>query len=212
VTGLTFTRVSPEIVKTFYAHTQRSVVVEANGEIKFSYEGRVISFRSVSAPIQAGTKLLAYYNPDDPAYLHLTNGKGAVVGTWLRRDRASSREELAAALQYTQAALGAARERAAELGAQERERLEMMRRDNAELIQANTFVEVSQAQPRIGELTSEVATTMTALASGTKQFAADKKQRAKQLAKFDGDASDLLEAPAPATAESGDDFSPEGLL
>ena len=222
VTGLTFTRVSPEIVKTFYAHTQRPVVVEANGEIKFSYEGRVISFRPVSAPVQAGTKLLAYYNPDDPAYLHLSNGKGAIVGTWLRRDRASSREELAAALQYTQAALGAARARANELGAQEAARLAAMREANNALLQANTFVDVAEVQPRVGELSSDVASTLTALARGTKQFAADKKQRAQQLAQFDGDVDELLDPdstphPGPLPVRGGEgegpeDFSAEALL
>ena len=161
-------QISPDIITAFYEHTIRQVIVKTNGLIV----DRGIEFMppnpqpSTLNP-QPGAKLLAYSHPDDPAYLHLTDGRGRIVGTWLRRSLAHDRDTLQTAIRYSQSALSAAKEVAADYATAERERLEAMRAKNAELLQANTFVEV--ARPQFPALKSEISNVRspaaTALAS-----------------------------------------------
>ncbi len=209
--GEQFRRVSPDIIAAFFQHSQRFVVVQADGEIRVDHEKRALRFRPLGVALTAGTKLLAHFNEEEPDCLYCTDGRGAIAGLWVRRDRSRNHDELIEQLRYTQSALGAAREQADALGAQERERLEAMRAHNAALLGENSYVQVTAPQAATTLLTSGVATAMNGLTTSTKQLAADQKKRAKQLAEFDGEVSELAEV-KPTTPEGNEDFSPEGLL
>ncbi len=160
-----FTPVSPEIIIAFLSHTQRKVVVEDSGEIIFRHQGRDYVFRSPGYEIPPGTKLLGYHHEDDPAYLHLTDAKGGVAGTWLRIDRirANDKDALAKMIQYTAGALKMAREAAEELAAPERAELESLRSRNAELMaSADCHQVVDPAPQSVEPATSTVARVLTA--------------------------------------------------
>jgi hypothetical protein len=210
--GGKFKQVSPDIIAAFFKHSQRWEVVEDSGEIKLTIDKKTVRFRPLSGtevlPL-IGTKLLTHLNEEDPQYLYCTDGKGAIVGIWVRRDRSSNQDELVEQLRYTQTALTAARAHADELGAREHERLEAVHRSNAELL--GEYVQVAEAQPATRQATSDIATSMNTIRTSTKQLAADQKKRAKQLEKYEGDINELTETPE-APAEDHHDFSAEGLL
>jgi hypothetical protein len=211
--GEQFKRVSPDIIAAFFTHSQRFTTVTASGEIKIEHDRKTITFRPAGDyAVQPGTELLTHLNEEDPVCLYCTDGKGAMVGLWLRRDRSASHDELIEQLRYTQSKLTAAREQADELGTQERERLEAMRQHNAELLGESGFVQVTEPQPATKQIASGLATEMNSLQASAKSLAADQKKRAKQLQQFEGDASDLLTEPTETAEPANDDFSPEGLL
>jgi len=161
VQGIQWTPVSPDIVAAFYEHTQRIVVVKDNGEIKFDHDEKAYYFRHTGSPLVPGTKCLAHFNPDDPKFLHLTDGKGSVLGTWLRRDRVAfgDKNALEEAMRYTALARATAVAAAAALAAPERAQLEAMRAHNAELMQLAEFTDVTAPPKSVGwgEATDEPA-------------------------------------------------------
>jgi hypothetical protein len=133
VTGLSWTPVSPEIIAAFYEHTQRVVHVEENGEIVFRHNGKDLIFTSQCNP---GQKLVAYLHSDDPQFLHLTDGAGRFFPSAVLKSRikVGDQDALAKAIEFSQSALKAARQRAEELAAPERKALEAMRAHNAALL------------------------------------------------------------------------------
>ncbi len=167
-TGIKFDAVSPEIICAMLEHTQRLVTVTDAGEIEFKHEGRLLTFANpnggcAQAP---GKKLLAYCHLDDPRFLHLTDGNGAFVGTWIRRAlvRAGDRAALNAAIEYANSALKHHKETTAQLNVVETVRLDEMRERNNQLLASSTFIDV--AEPRLGalsnEISSPIATTLVA--------------------------------------------------
>lgn len=149
-------KVSPEIIVSFLEHTQRWVTVTAKGEVELLLEGRKVYFRHAGDPLEPGTKALAYLQPSEPQFLHLTTGNGRVLGTWCQRGRGDflDAEALAEAMRYTHAARESAKATAAELAAPQRERLEAMREHNAALHEQ--FTSITDA-PAAGGLLSESA-------------------------------------------------------
>jgi len=188
-----WSQVSPDIIRAFYEHTAREVWVKDNGLIEFRTDDRLIEFMppdNAELHQVPGTGLLAYFNPDDPAYLHLTDGRGRIIGTWLRRARASDADAVRQAIHYSQSALKAAKTVADTYAADERERLAAMRERNAELLQANTFVAVDGAiaEAAIPAVTSPVA-------AGLSQSRASVKRAEKQRVQTADDArASLLNA------------------
>jgi len=127
--------VSPEILTVFYEHSMRSVRVTRSGEVQFKQEGKILRF-APPAPefaLAPECKCLGYFNPDDPRFLTLTDGRGGILGTWLRRGLVAhnDRDALAAAIQHSTTALNHAKARAAELAASETAQLDAMRAHNA---------------------------------------------------------------------------------
>jgi hypothetical protein len=186
-----WTNVSPDIITAFYEHTARETKVKDNGLIEFRIDGNLIEFMPVTpspnnAPcgLAPGTRVLAYYHPDDPAFLHLTDGQGRILGTWIRRGRAGDRDTLQAAIRYSQSALKAAKATAAEYDAPERQRLEALRTRNAELLDSSTFTDVvgttstssPLSSPSASPLSSPIATALTQSKAAVKAAA---KQRAE---------------------------------
>ena len=185
-TGLEWTRVSSEILIAFYEHSMRKRPVEDNGEIHFTHEGKLLRFKPPTPDfaLVAETKCLCYFNPDDPRFITLTDGRGGILGTWLRiglvdhNDRAA----LAAAIRHSASALKSAKARATELAAGERAELQAMRDHNA------GFVAV--AAPREGaakHLSSPVATH-------TRAVTAEKIETKKQQQRRNDDAAIAREA------------------
>ena len=176
-----FTKVSPEIITAFYEHTQRRRPVENNGEIQLMHEGKTLRFAPPSQEftLSPGTKVLCYFNPDDPRFLTLTDGRGCVLGTWLRTGlvRHGDHDALAAAIRHSTTALNTAKTRAVELAAGERAELQAMRDHNRQVAGSHDsdFVEVYES-PRNNqtEVRSPVAGRLRAVA-GEKQVA--KKQQ-----------------------------------
>jgi Mg/Co/Ni transporter MgtE len=123
------------------------VRIKASGEVEFTFEGRKLVFAPTDVGGYAARKALGYFSPNDPQFLHVTDGKGAIVGTWYRRERVAhaDHEALSQAMRYTAHALKAAQEETARLLAPEREQLEEMREHNAELEKAAEFIEITQA-------------------------------------------------------------------
>jgi len=161
--------VSPEIIRTFLEHTQRRVEVNARGEIEFTLDGRKIYFQApAGAELVPGHKCLAYHHSADPQFLHLTSGDGRILGTWVQRGRGAylDQEALAEAMRYTHAARTAARTVAAELATPERERLDAMRRHNAEI--HSQFNVVTDAPSATGTLHASAVGAAMLAASATK--------------------------------------------
>lgn len=218
--GLEWTPVSPAIVATFYEHSERPVVVQPNGEIEFQHEGRSITFANAGGvALVPGAKALGYFHPDDPAFLHLTDGRGAVLGTWVRRNRVAvgDAEHLAEALRYTHIAREAARAAATILAAPQRAELASMRAHNAELLKLAEFTDVTAAPSPDNSLVG--APAGAALTAVSRAVKADKKRAAKRAADlraFSGGMAELAEpaeVPGVRCEVSGeDDFSAEGLL
>ena len=170
VAGLEFTRVGAEIITAFYEHTARTRPVEDNGEINLTHEGTLYRFMNPgTTPLVAGTKVLCYFHPDDPRFLHLTTGKGESLGTWLRRDLASDRDSVSAAIHYAASALKAAKEMATGLAAPETARLVAMREHNARLLEANTFIDVTEPGVQGQQIISSPIATGLAGARAVKQ-------------------------------------------
>ena len=166
-----WSRVSPEIITAFYAHTQRRRPVEANGEIQFSHEGKVLRF-TPPAPefaLAPETKCLCYFNPDDPRFLTLTDGRGGILGTWLRRGltRHDDADALSAAIRHSATALKSAKARATDLAAGELASLDAMRAHNRQVAGDHQgFVTVckSEIENPKSQITSSVAGALRAVA------------------------------------------------
>ncbi len=163
-----FTRVSPEILTAFYFHTQRSRPVEDNGEITLTHEGKLLRFAPPTSEfaLKPETKCLCYFNPDDPRYLTLTDGRGGILGTWMRRGlvKHGDADALAAAIRYSTTALNAARDRATELAELSGENLALrnMREHNA------GFVTVVEPRSQSKELRSPVAGALATISADSK--------------------------------------------
>lgn len=146
--GIKFSRVAPQVITTFYEHTQRPFIIQDNGEIEFTHEGKKLYFRNPDSGRDAvttlapGVKGVAYFHPDEPRFVHLTSGDGRILGTWLRRALVNDPASLAEAIRYSTTALNQVKEYAQSLGTEEREQLEAMRTQNAELMRFADFVDV----------------------------------------------------------------------
>ena len=202
-------QISPDIITAFYEHTVRQVIVKPNGLI----EDRGIQFMpppsdnpqsAIRNPesLAPGTKCLAYSHPDDPAFMHLTDGKGRILGTWLRRSLAHDHDTVQRAIRYSQSALKAAKEVAATYATDRREQLEDMRARNAELMQANTFVAVASPLSAIrnpqSAIRNPVAAALVTLAATTREeLKAEKQQRDIEGSAAADDLLRALSAPEP---------------
>ena len=186
-----WTRVSPEIITAFYEHTQRRRPVENNGEIQLMHEGKTLRFAPPSPDFALApeTKVLCYFNPDDPRFLTLTDGRGCVLGTWLRTGlvRHGDHDALAAAIRYSTSALNVAKTRAVELSAGTREELDAMRAHNS------GFVTVYDGESSIREPRSAV---QSAVANAVRAVVGEKqitKQKARDRAEDERIAREALE-------------------
>ncbi|MDR3459581.1 MAG: hypothetical protein P4N60_19300 [Verrucomicrobiae bacterium] len=171
-----FTPVSPEIFTSFYEHTQRTVTVTNSGEVVMMHEGKTFRFQPPSAEfaLVADRKVLCYFNPNDPRFVTLTDGRGGILGTWLRTGlvKHGDREALSAAIRHSVSALNVVKERASELAAGERAELDTMRQHNAGFV---TVFEPAGKMPAL-PVTSVVARHQVAVA-GEKQITKQKQRR-----------------------------------
>lgn len=218
-----WTPVSPLVVRAFYEHTERIITVRDNGEIAIDVDGRTHTFAHGGVPLLPGTKALAYFHPDDPAFLHLTDGRGAMLGTWVRRAlvKYGDQDALAAAMRYTHLALETAREAANQLAAPQRAELEAMRAHNAELMKLAEFTDVTappspEADRQVCPTTvgSPAGAAMAAVAGSVKAERKAATERARALRQFDGSVADLVDNPEDNfdPAPAADELSAEGLL
>jgi hypothetical protein len=162
-------RIDPAIILTFLEHTQRREEVNAKGEITFKVEGRVVTFSNSGNPLPPGTEVLAYHHPEEPRFLHLTDGKGCVLGTWVQRGRGAYQDQAAleAALRYTHSARQTAMDTATELAAPQIADLAAMREHNAALQQFVVTAEIPEATGN--ECGGEVARRITSAPRTIKQ-------------------------------------------
>jgi hypothetical protein len=197
-----WTPVNPAIVTTFYEHTEKLVVVKPNGEIEFQQDGQQNIFAPGETPLPPGTKALAYYLPDDPALVYLTDGKGCFLGIWARRNRVAfgDKDALASAMRYTHIAREAARAAANQLAAPERAELEAMRAHNAELMKLNEFTDVTPAPESRVEGRESKATVGAPIGAALTTVSATAKADVKRAKK---------KATAEATAAAADIFTAE---
>ena len=210
-----FTRVSPEVITAFYEHTQRKVVVEDRGEIEFMHEGKILRFAPPASEfaLAPATKCLGYFNPDDPRFLTITDSRGGILGTWLRRSlvKHGDREALAEAIRYSTTALRDAKARANELGADEQAQLESMRLHNTGF-EAVVAPNTGGSRP----VTTPVANTIAEKFTNARSERRETARREQALKEFKGDINDLADAPVLESFDGGqsgtDDFAAEGLL
>ncbi len=183
-----WTRVSPEILVAFYQHTQRQRPVESSGEINLTHEGKLLRFTPPSPEfsLAPGTKVLCYFCPDDPRFLILTDGRGSILGTWLRRGLVGygDTDALAAAIRHSKQALNVAKMRATELAAGELAELQAMRDYNSGFVTVATPAATHQQVA-----TSPVATRLAGV-KGEKQ---ETKKRDRQRAEDERIAREALE-------------------
>lgn len=209
--GYQWERVSPDIIIAFYEHLARPVKIQPNGEIEFRIDKQLVVFAPPALDRRAALAGIGYLHPQDPKFLHVTNGKGAMLGTWLRRDRiaAGDQEAIAQAMRYTDAALKAVQTYAEELTATERQQLTDIRAHNAELASAPQMITVTDAPTQIsGTKTSAVAAALGSIGKQKKKTAT----RKQELQEFDGSLDELAEQPSATKETHYDDFSTEGLL
>lgn len=211
-----WTPVSPLIVTSFYEHTQRLVAVKDNGEISFDVDGKTYTFANAGVPLLPGTKALAYFHPDDPAFAHLTDSRGAMLGTWVRRGLVKYGDEaaLAEAMRYTHIAREAARLAANTLAQPQREELAAMRAHNAELLKLSEFTDITTPpEARPATIGAPVGAALTAVSTAVKADKTRAQEHARALRKFDGSVADLVDTPEEEFNPSPkDDFAAEGLL
>jgi hypothetical protein len=196
-----WTPINPAIITTFYEHSEKRVEVKPNGEIEFQQDGQQHIFAPGAAPLAPGTKALAYFLPDDPALVYLTDGKGCFLGIWARRNRVAfgDQDALAAAMRYTHIAREAARAAANKLAEPERAALEAMRAHNEELLKLAEFTDVTEAPAaNQGTVGSPIGAALTTVSAAVK---ADLKQAKKKAsAEAAAAASDIFQADEPATS------------
>lgn len=180
IAGHRWTKASPDVIIAFLQHTIRPVKINATGEIKFSIEDSPITFYPPAGVEgwrgqQDSKRSLAYFNPDDPRFLHVTDAKGAILGTWYRRERAAYHDQtvLQEALRYTANALKSAQEYAQQISAGQRAQIETVRAHNAELERGNEFVEVAAPPIAIDSKRSLVAAALSSAPATRAQIKAD---------------------------------------
>ena len=160
-----FTRVSTEILVAFYEHTQRTCPVKDNGEIQIMVEGKVLRFAppSVEFALAPETKCLGYFNPDDPRFLTLTDGRGAILGTWLRKGlvKHGDSDALAAAIRHSVSALNVTKARAHELTSGDRAELDAMRKHNADFITVAEPKQIGASETKTSNVARTVKAVMT---------------------------------------------------
>ena len=217
-----FTRVSPEVIVAFYEHSQCKVKVEDNGEIEFMHEKKKMYFKPPAPEfaLAPGTKGLGYFNPDDPRFLTITDARGGILGTWLRRSlvKHGDREALAEAIRYSTTALRDAKARANELGADEQAQLESMRLHNTGF-EAVVAPNTGGSRP----VTTPVANTIAEKFTNARSERRETARQEQALKNFAGDISDMADLAAESLdsgsvadtfddGQSGTDFAAEGLL
>jgi hypothetical protein len=165
---------SPDIIKSFLEHTVRQRPVETSGEIEFTHEGKLLTFKAPDGlALPPGTKCLCYFHPQDPQFLHVTSGDGRFHGTWYLRGRTEylDRAALEQAMRYTQSARKAALATARELAGPEIAQLEVMREHNEQL---QNFV-VTGSVPECASIIGTNA--VSAAITSTKQEKVETKKR-----------------------------------
>lgn len=205
IAGHEWEHVSPDIIIAFLRHTERPVLIQPSREIRFRVENRDLVFAPAPNCLAVpGARGLGYHNEDDPAFVHVTDGRGAVLGTWYRRERVGyqDQETLQRAFRYTAGAMAAARARAEALAAPERERLAAMRAHNAELERGNEFIDVArpELETRGAELNAPVAAALDLLAEESHQEAARLRREARAAAES------ILEVDEQRDSGAGDDL------
>lgn len=188
--------VSPDVISAFYEHTQRDVTVSERAEVLITVDGVRHWFRPATGTLSnltaPGAKLLAYFHPDFPDFLHLSTRDGRWVGTWPKVQLVSDADSLTAAIAASEAAVRTVRERAAELGSGERQRLEEMRERNAERLRFADAIEVAPAPAGAGLIEGVVAGQ---LATARETLAAAKRTQRREAtaaATLTDDADDAL--------------------
>lgn len=187
IVGHTWDHVSPAAIVSFMRHTARMRPIEQGGEIKTKFDNTLYTFApaenaNVPAP---KTDVLCYFNENDPAFLHVTDGSGTFYGTWYRRGRNTGKDEQALkdAFRYTASALAAVQERAEELATPTRQRAEAIRAHNTELERGNELIVVSNPELPVADLTqaSPIAHALATAVPAEKQRA--KKAKDQKLEK-----------------------------
>jgi hypothetical protein len=183
IQGCKWERVSPDIIIAFYSHVERPVTINDAGEIEFRHDGRNFIFANPGSVIRAASGL-GYFHPDDPKFVHVTNGKGSFLGTWLRRDRLANddKDAIAESFRYCDAALKAAKAQAEKLAAPQRAELEDVRAQNAELLHNREFVEVTAPPTAPTILESPIAAALAAVAVERAENKAAAKREARAAA------------------------------
>ena len=206
-----WTKCSPDVIITFLTHTVHQITkaqVKANGEITFRCDGSPVTFAppsnfSLSAFQPFSISPLGYYNPDDPAFLHVTDGQGRVLGTWYRRARLGYQDQelLAHAMRYTSAAFKAVQQAAAEISAPDRAELDTMRLRNADLERGNEFIQVADAPAfasAISHLQSPIAAALVTTVARTRSaLKAERQQEQEEGRRAAEDLLRALSAPEP---------------
>ena len=153
--GCPFDPVSPDVVAAFLSTTQRDATIRPSGDIELRMGDRPVVYRlpDLSALMSIPSlpfSALAYYFPDRPDFLHVTDRRGSYLGCWLRAQavRMGDQEALNQAIRYSAGALKAARAAAADLAAPERQRLEDTRARNAEIFASFDSAAVAAESPR----------------------------------------------------------------
>jgi hypothetical protein len=142
---------------------------------------------------------LGYFNPSEPHFLYLTDGAGRILGLWLRRARVPyhDQELLAQAFRYTDAALKAAQQTAADYASADRAELDALKLHNANLARGNEFVEIAPA-PASPAIDSKRSLVAAALASAPLT-----RQQIKAKSQAEADAAAAARA---SLLRSADDF------
>jgi hypothetical protein len=158
---------SPAVVIAFLEHTQREAVITDKGELQIKVAGRIETFRNGGVPLAPDTKVLAYVREDEPGFAHLTDGRGAVLGTWINRVRVrhNDQEALAEAMRYTDAAKKAAQAEANKLAAPRREELDALRAHNAKL---NEFITATDVPESDGQISTAAGSALIAISTERK--------------------------------------------
>lgn len=184
IAGHEWEHVSLDVIVAILKHTQKSRPVGDSGEINLTVDGTLMIFApAANATIPSEkTDVLTYFNADDPQFLHVTTGRGKILGTWYRRGRNTGKDEeaLQQAFRYTSHALATVQQRAEQLAQPQRERSEAIRQHNAELERGNDFIEIAKPELPAGDssLSSPIAHALATSVPAVKQR--DQKQKTEE--------------------------------
>jgi hypothetical protein len=182
IAGHVWEHVSPDVIVAFLRHTMRTRPIEQGGEITTKFDGTQFTFAPAeNATVPAPkTEVVCYFNENDPAFLHVTDGRGTFLGTWYRRSRNDGKDEqaLKQAFRYTASTLAAVQHRAEALAAPTRQRIDEVHAHNTELLERGSeYIDIAKPELTVGDVnTSAPVAHALATAIPVEQQRTKKKQ------------------------------------
>ncbi len=210
--GHTWSRVDGAVLVRLY-DTHRLVTVTKRGEVEFKLDDRKLTFRGPDGALECGAEFLAFYNEQNPEFVHLTQlpPHGGYVATCKLRLRAQDgdAQALEDSLRYTGAARAAAEREAREL-AGEGGRIAEIEANNAALIaearERAAAIDAERTAPAVEFASMAPASDAAAAMNGAEEAIESRREDVERAEAVNTTREMLNRAPKPAREESLPDW------